>query len=839
MQKQPHLIINDLLQELGASGFIINNEWEVMYWFGDNTPFLQVANGLSSLRIHHLIHPLLLKHVQKGMQKISSSSTICLQSIDFKDHSLYLKIKLFYYDDNPYYLITLHIINNQSVKLSLQSQLNQENNIDPHYLHLLFDSKKKMNKSLQKKQSKLRDATLEQFISNLEDKSILDYSKAFSEKKRKLKEVLLPKTEYAIQSDTIIDFIREPLFTINAELKIIRANASFFKYFLTSADEVLGNKLYELDNGFKKNHEFQQLFEVYLHTYKKIEDYELTITFASIGTRTILINAKQISKRDLKDIINVVSIEDITELKISRLLRDSEESYRVLADAAPVLLWVSEIDGGISFFNKSWLNFTGKSFHEQKGKGWITSIYPEDRSRIIKEFKQNILLKKEFKQEFRLRRNDGEYRWISVKGVPRISGDGDFLGFIGGCMDIDDQKNFSNILEEKITYHTRQLRESRSFLQSILDMTQNLIYIYDFKKKKITFINSKAVDYTGFTPKEIEENPKDIFTPLIHPEDLKKVLEMRKTLEDNQQNTQMITIEYQIKNKNGEYIYQLSRGLVFKKNKKGQPLQYIEVSTDITELKLTNELLLSKNKELEHRNQELASFTSIASHDLKEPLRKIQMFSKLLLTREKQNVSLESIRFLERLDISASRMQQLIEDLISYSRTGNEKTAFIATDLNVILNEIIDEYKDNLEEKGATVELTDLPFAPTIPSQIQQLFSNLLGNAIKYNDPNRALKIYIRCEITTEEEKDEWQLDQEMNYFRITVEDNGIGFSNIYQEKIFEPFQRLHGKDEYTGTGIGLAICKKIMINHYGMIRAEGKEGKGSKFIIYLPYQNF
>jgi PAS domain S-box-containing protein len=243
-----------------------------------------------------------------------------------------------------------------------------------------------------------------------------------------------------------------------------------------------------VENGFEKNLEFKSLFEVDLPQKKKIEDYELTITFASIGTRTILINAKQISSVDLKEVINVVAFEDITELKISRLLRDSEESYRVLADSAPVLLWVSETDGGVSFFNKSWLNFTGKSFHEQKGKGWITSIYADDRERIIKEFRENIVKKKEFRQEYRLRRNDGEYRWISVKGVPRISGDGDFLGFIGGCMDIHDQKNFSNILEEEIIYHTRKLRESESFLQSILDMTQNLIYIFDFKKKKITFV---------------------------------------------------------------------------------------------------------------------------------------------------------------------------------------------------------------------------------------------------------------------------------------------------------------------------------------------------------------
>jgi PAS domain S-box-containing protein len=255
----------------------------------------------------------------------------------------------------------------------------------------------------------------------------------------------LKKTESVIQSDTIIDFIREPLFTINSSLQIIRANTSFFRYFHTSPEDTLGNYLYEVENGFEKNLEFKSLFEVDLPQKKKIEDYELTITFASIGTRTILINANQISSVDLKEVINVVAFEDITELKISRLLRDSEESYRVLADSAPVLLWVSETDGGVSFFNKSWLNFTGKSFHEQKGKGWITSIYADDRERIIKEFRENIVKKKEFRQEYRLRRNDGEYRWISVKGVPRISGDGDFLGFIGGCMDIHDQKNFSNI----------------------------------------------------------------------------------------------------------------------------------------------------------------------------------------------------------------------------------------------------------------------------------------------------------------------------------------------------------------------------------------------------------
>jgi PAS domain S-box-containing protein len=824
--KNTHFItIDEQLKRFGASGFIMNFEWDVVFWFGDSSKFLSVSQGISSLKVHKIFPQEIFRCIQKSLQKITSVKNECQQELLFKDEVLFINTVFFEFNDSAYYFLIFH---HKKTFLKTQKKLIlQELNLDIHQLRATLQFQSELEKKQHFKLNKTKMRNLGEFVDQIEEQSLTEHINTNSR---------ISKTESAIQSDTIIDFIREPLFTINSSLQIIRANTSFFKYFHVNEEEAIGNHLYEVESGFEKSLEFKQLIVNYLSKKRKIEDYELTITFASIGTRTILLNAKQVSSNDLKDIINVVAFEDITELKISRLLRDSEESYRVLADSAPVLLWVSETDGGVSFFNKSWLNFTGKSFHEQKGKGWITSIYPEDRDRVIKEFKINIQRKKEFKQEYRLRRNDGEYRWISVKGVPRISGDGDFLGFIGGCMDVNEQKNFSNILEEKITHHTQKLRDSQAFLKSILDMTQNLIYIYDFKKNKITFINNKAIEYTGFSPKEIEDSSIDIFTPLIHPEDLDKVLDMRQKLRENEKNTKMVTIEYQIKNKNGEYIYQLSRGLVFKRNKRGQPLQYIEVSTDITELKLANDLLLSKNKELEHRNKELASFTSIASHDLKEPLRKIQMFSKLLLSREYENVSPESVRFLERLDISASRMQQLIEDLISYSRTGNEKTTFIEADLNEVLGEILEDLKESLDEKKALIQFSNLPKAPIIRSQIQQLFSNLIGNSLKYSVPSKPLNISISYSLTPEKEKIKWNLDTELKFYKITFTDNGIGFPDIYKEKIFEPFQRLHGKDEYSGTGIGLAICKKIMHNHYGTIRAEGKEGEGSTFFVYLPY---
>jgi two-component system, sensor histidine kinase and response regulator len=242
-----------------------------------------------------------------------------------------------------------------------------------------------------------------------------------------------------------------------------------------------------------------------------------------------------------------------------------------------------------------------------------------------------------------------------------------------------------------------------------------------------------------------------------------------------------------------------------------------------------------KNCELERMNTELQSFVYVASHDLQEPLRKIKTYTELILEREKDSLSESGHNYFNRIQTSVARGQLLINDLLTYSQATNINQVFKTTDLNERVQSVLDDFKEVLEEKNASVIVADLPMVSVIPFQIRQLFHNLIGNAIKYSSIERQPIINISCEPVSDETIKGLALPPNQAYVHLAVKDNGIGFDEKYKEKIFEMFQRLHGKSEYSGTGIGLAIVKKIVDNHKGAITASSIPNEGTTFNIYLP----
>ena len=248
------------------------------------------------------------------------------------------------------------------------------------------------------------------------------------------------------------------------------------------------------------------------------------------------------------------------------------------------------------------------------------------------------------------------------------------------------------------------------------------------------------------------------------------------------------------------------------------------ISFHINAIEDNNSTLLEKNKELERMNNELQSFSYIASHDLQEPLRKIQTFSDRILEREEGSLSVEGKDYFRRMQNAAKRMQALINDLLTYSRTSTDEKLFITTDLNEIIHQVRADLREEINHKNAVIKVSGLTTLSVIPFQMAQLFQNLISNSLKFSLPDKPSHISITG-------------STEGKMFRILVEDNGIGFEDVYKDRIFEVFQRLHGKMEYNGTGIGLAIVKKIVGNHKGSITATGKPGEGSSFEILIPIQ--
>ena len=256
---------------------------------------------------------------------------------------------------------------------------------------------------------------------------------------------------------------------------------------------------------------------------------------------------------------------------------------------------------------------------------------------------------------------------------------------------------------------------------------------------------------------------------------------------------------------------------------------------DITDQKHHAQLLEEKNLQLAKMNEELQTFNFVSSHDLQEPLRKIQLFSSLLLKEEREHLSHNGKTYLDRMQKTAERMQMLIGDLLAYFQIKNAKTRFERTDLNDILAESLTLFEESIKEKGAAITFAGLCEIDAVPFQLRQLFQNLLGNALKFSSPHRQLQLTINCEKGKGAEFSNPDLSPGIEYCHIIFEDNGIGFAAVYNERIFEAFQRLHEYDEYKGTGIGLAICKTIVENHRGIIKASGILNEGARFDIFIP----
>lgn len=248
----------------------------------------------------------------------------------------------------------------------------------------------------------------------------------------------------------------------------------------------------------------------------------------------------------------------------------------------------------------------------------------------------------------------------------------------------------------------------------------------------------------------------------------------------------------------------------------------------------TKELVL-KNEELEMRNHELQQFSWVVSHDLKEPVRKIQIFIKII--KEKFLVQEEkSLDYIERTIRSAERMQNLITDLLEYSRlSSNVKPEVV--DLNSIVDEVITDFDYLIDKKGAVITVGDLPTLNIIPSQMRQVFQNLIGNSMKFAKKDLPPNIQISAEIVAEKAFDS-KASKSGKYCRLEVKDNGIGFDESYIDRIFMIFQSLNDRSAYEGTGIGLAIAKKIIDKHNGLITAKSEPNKGATFIIILPLNN-
>ncbi|RZJ51633.1 MAG: PAS domain S-box protein [Flavobacterium sp.] len=523
---------------------------------------------------------------------------------------------------------------------------------------------------------------------------------------------------------------------------------------------------------------------------------------------------------------------DITaEKKYQQEIEESEKRFRNLVMQSPVPKAILRgNDMIIEMVNVALLkNIWRKKESDVQGKR-IFEVFPE-----LKEQKYEKLLHdvyktgKEHAESESLLFINGENErhefYIDFEYAPMRESDGTISGIKITIIDVT----------EKVEAR-KKIEESEKRFRSLTESIPQLIWETD-EFGNALFASGKWFDYTGIHPKGEAE-----WKAVIHPDDYEGNI---KTWANSLETGVAYRTDVRVKSKDGSYRWHAVIGEpVLDENNK--IIKWVGAFTDIqNEKAFTHELeqqvfertkeLEQNNIDLEKMNKELQSFTYISSHDLQEPLRKIQTFASQIMDRELDNLSDSGKDKFQRMQNAAQRMQTLINDLLSYSRTNVQERIFEKTDLSEIINEVRGDLREELEQKNGVIENSQSCEVNIIPFQFRQLIYNLVSNSIKFSKPDAAPYIKITSKIENAGNFTNDSLSNEKKYCHISISDNGIGFDQQYNKKIFEVFQRLHGRELYNGTGIGLAIVKKIVENHNGYITAKSELNKGATFDIYIP----
>lgn len=395
---------------------------------------------------------------------------------------------------------------------------------------------------------------------------------------------------------------------------------------------------------------------------------------------------------------------------------------------------------------------------------------------------------------------------------------------------------------EDITGHRRAQRfveEREAWLRNMADNAPGIIWVAN-ADGRFNFLNKTGQDYLGSA---IADELRQTWAGRIHPEDR---AEYERIHTEGMTRHQPYRAQYRLQRHDGEYRWMLEDGKPLL-DPDGTHTGYLSTAAEIHDQKVQAEELERRvaertqalrdvNTTLERSNENLRQYAYVASHDLQEPLRKIVTFSKRLDKKDAEALSDQGREYLGKITDSALRMTQLIDDLLVFSRTTRQDQAFVPTDLNVILKDVLRDFDLVIAETDATIEADPLPTLDALPLQMAQLFHNLLSNALKFRAPGRptVIRITARRPASADLARRLPQSDPAA-WWEIVVQDNGIGLNPVFSEQIFLIFQRLHDKSAYTGTGIGLALCRRIATNHGGDLFANAEEGQGAAFHVLLP----
>lgn len=616
-------------------------------------------------------------------------------------------------------------------------------------------------------------------------------------------------------------------------LVISIANESMLNIWRRSLDEVVGRRLIDVFPELEEQKFIELLNDVYNNAKIHRESEAVAYVDGPGGLKKHYLDFQYAPIFEVDGSVSgiMVSVSDVTDkVTLRQQFAETADRLSLATEGTRLATWDLNIQtreiihSGRLAVIFGYDETTVLSHREMRDQ-----VHPEDRRNIVEKAFQAALETGTYYYEARIIHRDQSVHWIRTQGKVLFDEAHVPQRMLGTMMDITDR------MESEIALKTIEDK-----FRTLADSLPQFVWTAD-ANGTLNYFNRSMTSYSGHTGEELE---RDGWLQLVHPDDRQESLLLwNAAIKDGTD----FVFEHRLMRFDGEYRWYQCRAIP-QYNSNGMIEMWVGTSLDIhdnrlfidqleTKVQERTQQLIVANNELIRTNMELAQFAYVASHDLQEPLRKIQTFATRILETESANLSERGKDYFNRMQSSSTRMQQLIVDLLAFSRANVAEKHLESADLNQVLQNVKEQLSDVIQAENAIMTSDELPVRNVIIYQFEQLFMNLIANALKFIGRDRSPVIEIRSGEVSGAAIPLAGAEATRRYQYISFADNGIGFDPQYKDRIFQVFQRLHNRSAYEGTGIGLAICKKIVENHKGLIDAVGKPGIGSTFIIYLPFE--
>lgn len=652
------------------------------------------------------------------------------------------------------------------------------------------------------------------------------------------------------------------------EGRILRANSRFAEFLGYRSDEVLGMSFSQFTHSDEVDESASRYRRLALESEPRSYQVERryirkdgTIVWGQSSVSLIPPGHGEESE-------SLLVVDDVTSRKLGEeALRESEQRLRLMAESLPQLVWTCLPNGYCDYLSRQWVQYTGMEEAEQLQLKWLDLvIHPEDRERTQKAWTAAVRGEAEYDLEYRLRRHDGEYRWFKTRGRPMYDGAGQIVRWFGTCTDIHDQREAE---EERLRFLQRERQgralaevlngigpmlltelDSQRLLQKVTDLATELIgaQLGAFFQKTsdgdggayilYTFSGAPREAFASFPMPRTTElfDPTFSGTAAVLSADITKDSRYGKNPSDHGKPPGRAPVTSYLAVPVISRAGEVMGGLFFGHPDAGvfaerhaQLVQGIAAQAAIaldnarlfTEVQRSENALRTSNLELQQANADLEQFAYAAAHDLQEPLRMVTSYTQLLDRSLTEKLDDRTRTFMQYVVGGATRMSLLLQDLLAYTETSRAPEAGEHVSLSRALHQVLRNLQPAIAESGAQITASELPWVEGRESHFVQLLQNLISNAMKYRQPAVPLRVDVGCI----RQGDRWL---------IYVRDNGMGIDPAYHKQVFGVFKRLHGSD-IPGTGIGLAICQRVVERAGGEIWVESRPGEGSKFIFALP----